>query len=136
MTTVTALVAPTPNAIEDMKMELINEIAQCETRNIDQSEALIHPDNNKRKTLARKDINSLGVMQYKVSTVQRHVKETTGETITNYEATLLALDNERAKDLAKHAIFEIKGSLWAWTCATPAMGKRVQHIRDLEASIK
>ena len=118
--------------LEMLKDGIIEELAECESNNAPQEEALVTYDNNSRETLTEKHVASLGVLQFKVATVQQFWKQLYGEEISNYEATILALDNERAKILAKEAIIGIKGAIWHWSCATKEMGIKIEIIRDLE----
>lgn len=118
--------------IEKLKDEVVEAIAQCESKNAPQDTAIVEYDNNSKGTLTGKHIASIGVMQFKVGTVQDFHKTLHKKTLTNYEATLLALDNKRAKQLAREAIFGIQGALWHWSCATPEMGAKVTMIKNLE----
>ena len=120
-----------PQKIEELKDEVVEEIAECESNNASQDVALVVYDNNSKGTLTGKHVASIGVMQFKVATVQMFYKTLHGKELTNYEATTLALGNDRAKELAKEAIFGIKGALWHWSCATEEMGNRVTIIREL-----
>ncbi len=117
--------------IEDLKDKVVEELAQCESENASQDTALVNYDNNKKGTLTGRHIASIGVMQFKVQTVQSFYKTLHKENLTNYEATLLALDNNRAKELAKESVFGIQGALWHWSCATPDMGAKVTMIKNL-----
>jgi hypothetical protein len=118
--------------VDGLKNGVVDEIANCESRNSSQDTALVVYDNNSKGTIRGKDIASIGVMQFKVSTVQAFWKQLHKENLSNYEATLLALDNKKAKDLAKDAIFNIQGSVWNWTCATKTIGEKVAIIKSLE----
>lgn len=118
--------------VEALKTKIVEDIAECESENAPQESALIVYDNNSRGSLEGKHVPSIGVMQFKVSTVQSFWKTLYGKDITNYEATMIALDNEKAKALAKDAILKIKGAIWHWTCATDEMGTRVEIIRELQ----
>lgn len=118
--------------VESLKDGVVDEIAKCESRNASQDTALVTYDNNSRGTLKGKNLASIGVMQFKVSTVQAFWKQLHKEDLSNYEATLLALDNHKAKDLAKDAIFNIQGAVWNWTCATKTIGEKVAIIKSLE----
>src|SRR5207302_8100689 len=110
---------------------VINQIAQSESGNSKTEDALITIDDNKEGSLPAKDKVSLGCMQMKISTVQLFWKQLHNESLTNYDATMLALNCDKAKALAKDAIIKLKGSLWNWTVATQDMGTRVELIREL-----
>lgn len=128
---ITVEVDKTPEKVDALKNKLVDEIAQCESHNAPQDKALIVYDNNSKGTLKGKNVPSIGVMQFKVGTVQHFWKQLYGESLTDYEATMIALNNEQAKKLAKDAIFGIKGALWHWTCATQDMAGRVEILREL-----
>lgn len=117
--------------VEKLKDEVVNKIAKCESGNISQDVALVKYDNNSRGTLTGKNVASLGVMQWKVGTVQHFYKQLYGKDLTNYEATVLALNNEEAKKLAKEAIFGIKGAVFHWTCANDEIIAEVTLIKKL-----
>lgn len=117
--------------VEKLKDEVVNKIAQCETKNAPQDMAIVKYDNNSRGTLTGKNVASIGVMQFKIGTVQHFYKELYGKDISNYEATLIALDNDKAKKLAKEAIFGIKGAVFHWTCANDEIIGEVTIIKKL-----
>lgn len=120
-----------PKKVEKLKDDVVNKIAQCESRNAPQDIAIVKYDNNSRGTLTGKNVASIGVMQWKVGTVQHFWKELYGEDISNYEATLIALDNDKAKKLAKEAIFGVKGAVFHWTCANDEIVAEVTLIKKL-----
>ena len=121
--------------ITELKNEIVEGLAKCESGNVSQDVGLIVYDNNKKGTLKGKHIPSHGVMQYKSETAQRHYKGVYGTEISNYDAIILALTNDKAKELAGEAIVKIEGSLWEWTCATKDMGIKVELIRELKKLI-
>src|SRR5436190_22288196 len=75
--------------------KVINQIAQAESQGSKTEDALITIDDNKAGSLPRKDKVSIGCMQYKVSTVQRHWKLVHGEDLNNYQAVMVALDCDK-----------------------------------------
>lgn len=110
---------------------IIEEIAEKESGNVEDSAALVVFDDNKAGTLPRKDKLSYGCMMYKISTVQRHYKAVYGKDLNNLEATMLALNCDQAKSLARAAILKIKGSLYEWSVATHDQGVQVDLIRKM-----
>lgn len=121
-----------PQKIESMKNNLVDEIAKLETQGAKTEDGLIVFDDNKSGTLSRKDKVSIGCMQFKVSTVQLYSKQLRNKELNNYEATLLALDCSKAKELAKEVIFKVKGGIFNWSVATKEMATKVEIIRQLE----
>lgn len=120
-----------PHKLEALKDDVVNQIAQCESGNASQDTAIVKYDNNSRGTLTGKNVASIGVMQFKVGTVQHFYKELYGKDISNYEATLIALDNDKAKKLAKEAIFGIKGAVFHWSCSNDDIVNQVKFIKKL-----
>jgi len=118
--------------VDVLKNEVIENIAKCESGNAPKDKALVVYDNNSRGTLKGKNIASIGVMQMKVSTIQHFWKVLHNEDISNYDATILALDNDKAKALAKEAIFGIEGGVFHWTCANKDIINQVTFIKKLK----
>lgn len=117
--------------VEQLQTDIVEQIAQLESSNVDTKDALIIPDDNKRGTLPRKDKVSIGCMQFKISTVQMYAKQLQQKDLTNYDAVLLALDCPKSKELAKAIIFQTTGGLWNWSVATKEMGLKVEFIKSL-----
>ena len=104
----------TPEKIAELKSSVIDRLLACESAGHGEDEAIILYDNNKAGSLKGKNVFSLGQLQFKVSTVQKYVKDRTGHGITQKEAVLLALDTEAARDLAEWIIFETQGGIFNW----------------------
>lgn len=117
----------TPSKIETMKKEVIDDLAKLEN----EGGVPCYLDDNKAKTLPKKDKVSCGPMAYKVSTVQRHAKECGLGVLTDEQAVNLAIDGVKAKELAQCAIFE-HGHIGEWYGATSEMVTKVKIIRELE----
>ena len=118
--------------IDSLKVEVVNEIAQCETGvNYTQDDGIIKYDNNSRATLTGKNIPSIGVMQYKIESVQRHYRSLFSKDLNNYDAILLALDVNRSKALAKDAIFKL-GAVKEWSCANREIQVKVDVIKSFD----
>ena len=113
----------TPNKITKLQDEVLTALAKCESGNAPKASGLIHLDNNKAGTLPFKDIPSLGAYQMKVSFVQDFEYRRSHTLLTNYEATLLALDPVQAQELARYAIFETSGGIFRWSCGAPLVDK-------------
>lgn len=85
------------------------------------------------------DCLSLGIMQMKVSTIQRWQKQLTGEELTEREAFDLALDDDRAVEFAKDVIVGIEGAVWEWSAThgdEAFYNEVVPLIRELKAIIE
>lgn len=127
--TTTEMTAIQGKTIDQLKDEVIAKLSHDE--NSDPDKVPFKWDDNKKGTLPAKDKPSYGCMQYKNSTVQRHYKAIHGESISNLEAVLLALDCDKAKALAREAIFGAPNAIEEWTMATPPVVMRVKIIREM-----
>lgn len=63
------------------------------------------------------ECDSWGVMQFKIPTVIGYYKQIHGVELSQKEALLLALDDEKARALAKEIIFTVEGGVWNWSAA-------------------
>ena len=84
--------------IEKMKDTVVNDLAtKCETKGVkDPDGAIIFDSNNEA---------SVGAFQFQRKTVIHYVKKFEGRDITNREAIAIAIDHEKAFELAKKIIF-------------------------------
>jgi len=89
----------------------------------------------------KRDINcdSWGPMQLKIPTVQYYYMQLYGKELTEVEALLIALDEEKAMAFAEDIIFEIEGSIWNWENSVNKKKsyymKQIPFIRETEASL-
>lgn len=114
--------------VEQMKKEVVNQISNMENK----TNIPIVIDDNKAGTLPKKDKVSIGCMQFKISTVQHYENVLYKVTMNDNEAVVLALDCEKAKELAQEIIFNTVGGLWNWSVATKEIGTKVEVIKELE----
>lgn len=119
-------VAITPLNVAKVKKDMIHDLAKLENY----GGVPGYFDDNSRGSLPKKDKISYGVMAFKISTVQRFAKECQNLTLTNEQAVILALDEQKAKDLAECAIFQ-HGHIGEWSAATPEMFTKVKIINSL-----
>lgn len=124
-----------PQKIEALKDEVVKDLESCESAGHTEDDAIVILDNNKAGTLKRKDIPSFGVLQFKVSTVQHYKKLIDGETLTNKQAVLLALEAAEARELAKSIIFETDGGIQNWVNCSKKHGL-VDKVRIIKAITK
>lgn len=115
------------HAITRLKNLLFTEMNACENP----SHIPVWPDDNQAGTLPKKDKVSIGDAAFKVSTVQRFYKKLHGTNLTDMEATLMALDPVKARDLAIESWIKLPGSINEWSCATETMKAQVTDIRFL-----
>lgn len=113
--------------IEALQDEVVDYLALHENKN----NVPCVPDDNKAHSLPLKDKVSCGVMQFKVSTIQHYYKVLNLGTISDQDAVVLAIDQVRAKGLAKRIIFETPGGINNWTTATSVIKEKVAFIKEL-----
>ena len=134
----------TPQAIEAMKMNVVRKLKDGESaglKNTDNKMLItVDPIRSERAKCTRiggrmgEDCVSVGVMQFKISTVKLYEKKLYGKTVTSKEAMLIALDDMQAMKLAKDIIFEVKGAVWQWGFASSHhdwFNKEISDIRRL-----
>lgn len=98
--------------IGELKGELLSEIKACESAGRSEDYGLITFDPNpNRKSV---EIPSIGSYQFKKATVIFYYKKLYNKDITGKEAILIALDDEKAGDLAKDIIFTTDKGLSNW----------------------
>lgn len=115
--------------VSEMQKKIISDLEECESGN--NSAPLIQYDNNSHGTLTGKDIPSIGVLRFKIGTIQTYEKQLYGVTMSEKDAIILALDTSKSEALASDIIFKTDGGLWNWSCATPDMGAEVTVIKEL-----
>lgn len=114
----TKVIDNTPAHIEALKDSVVDRLSSCESAGHDEDYGLVTFDQNSKGTLSARNTPSFGVMQFKVTTVQKYVKDQTGKDINGHDAIILALDAKEAKDLAKWVIFNVQGGIYNWqNCA-------------------
>jgi len=105
--------------VNELKGGLMSELKACESNGLKESDGLItfdpHPTNKKVQKA------SIGLYQFKVSTVQFYYKELYGKDITGLEAVKIALSEEKSSELASDIVFK-KQALNNWYNCTKAHG--------------
>ena len=102
----TLILEPNKQAISELKDKIVTKINDCERAGKTEDDALITFDPH--KTNKKVEAPSLGTFQYKITTVQYYVKKLYNQDISRKQATLWALDDERARELT-HDILIYKG---------------------------
>lgn len=92
----------TPAKLEQLKADVISKLASCESAGHSEEDGIIIFDSNK--------VASIGQLQFQTKTVQYYYKKLYGQTITSKEATLIALDYDKASKLASDVIFRDGGN--------------------------
>lgn len=120
--------------IQSLKDELLDELAECESPGDTENTLPIIEDNNSRGTLARREVPSIGEYRFKIGTVMLYWKQWKGETLTAVQASLIALDHTKSRELASYVIFETENGLDNWYNCTVRLGleEKLKTIRFLE----
>lgn len=112
--------------VEALKDKLVEDIRNCERSIYNESDAPIILDTNKKM--------SIGTFMYQKTTVQHYYKTLYGQKITPKEATLIALDENKARELTYDIIFKDSKGIANWhNCAVKVGGyDRVKLIKELQ----
>lgn len=111
--------------IAELKSNLVNAIQKCESKGHKESDGIIIFDSNNEA--------SIGTMQFQRKTVVYYYKILYGKTITPKKAILIALDDEKAEQLAHDIIFKDSKGVNNWfNCANKIDAKgRLATIKEL-----
>lgn len=118
--------------IDQLKGELILDIFDNERAGHTEEDALITWDPNPKHK--KVEIASIGNCQFKIPTLQESYLKYYGEELTRKEALLLALDDEKCKELMTKVIFGEENGWQKWYNSglkVNAKG-RLEIIRELE----
>lgn len=83
--------------------------------------------------------DSWGVMQFKLTTVMHYYDVLYGKKITEKEALTIALDDDKARALARDIIFDVEGGVWNWSAANndaSYYAYQIPFIRSLIAKVE
>lgn len=93
-----------------LQNEVLETLSGCETRDIKERDATIILDTNNKM--------SIGRYQFQITTVQWYYKKLFNKEINRVEAIQIAVDEERATELARAIIFDSTGGIHNWVnCA-------------------
>lgn len=96
--------------IESLKGAVLDDLKSCESSDVEESIGIIKFDSN--------SVASIGSYQFQVKTVIGYYKSLYNTEITGKEAILIALEDSKARELAKDIIFKENGGIENWkTCA-------------------
>lgn len=109
----TVTVNYTPEKLESLKDDVVNEVAGCESAGHKESDGIIIFDSNNQP--------SIGQLQFQRKTVIHYMKVLDNKTIDSKEAVEIAIDTTKAKALAKRIIFE-KGGIDNWHNCSVKLG--------------
>lgn len=129
------MIDTSPAKMEALKADLVTRLSQCESAGHSEAYGLVTFDQNKAGTLSARNTPSFGILQFKVTTVQKYAKDRDGKDISGKDAILLALDAQQAEALASYIIFQTDGG---WTNWENCMNKldlvpEIKVIKELAA---
>lgn len=84
--------------IDSLEKSVVEAVRKCESAGHKETDGLIVFDSN--------NVASIGTLQFQVKTVIFYYKSLYGKTITGKEAILIALDDEKAGELAQAIMFK------------------------------
>lgn len=112
--------------INQLKGEMLASLKNCESAGHKESDGIIIFDSNNRA--------SIGSYQFQKKTVQHYMKTLYNVEITPKEAVLIALDDEKAGNLASDIIFKTDKGLTNWINCSNKLGlvTQLKMIKKLE----
>lgn len=118
--------------INQLKGEMLRDLKQCESAGITEENGLVTFDPHPTKKQVQ--IPSFGSYQEKKSFIQYYYKTLYNKDITGKEAILIALDDEKAGELASDVIFKTDKGLSNWyNCSKKHnLESRLNIIKELE----
>lgn len=117
--------------VNELKGSLINDLRQCESGDLKESDGLVTFDPHPTKKSVQ--IPSFGLFQEKKSFVQHYYKVLYNKDITGLEAIQIALDEEKSAELASDVIFKTENGLSNWYNCSKKLGlqQRLNIINEL-----
>lgn len=108
--------------VAELQSSLLDQLKSCESGN----GAVITFDTNKKA--------SIGNYQFQIGTVKHYYKTLKGIELTDKEAVLIALDDQKARELASDIIFQTKNGLDNWYNCTQkhSLDTQLQVINKLK----
>lgn len=113
--------------IEQLKNEVVSDLMDCESAGHKEADGIIIFDTNKKA--------SIGRAQFQVATVIHYYKILYGKDISRKEAVEIALNDDKAAELAKRIGFETNnkfGKDWVNCTVKYDLDKRADLIKQLE----
>lgn len=106
--------------VNELKGALLDQLKACENG----EGAVIVFDSNKKA--------SVGSYQFQIDTVKHYYKAFYGQELSTKEAVLLALDDEKARDLASKIIFEKNGLNNWYNCSKKGLEVQLTVINKIK----
>jgi len=111
--------------IEELQNEVLDDLRNCESQGYNEDDGIIIFDSNNKA--------SIGQWQYQKDTVIHYYKTLYGKDITRKESVLIALDDDKARQLTKDIIFTTDNGYRNWLNCSNKLGlkNRVEIIKSL-----
>jgi len=122
------------NKINALKDDLVIQLENCERYGHNEDDGLITYDPQKGERDSNK-IPSIGLLQFKKTTIQYYYNALYGKTLTGKESVLLALDVDKSRSLAKDIMFNTKnaGTMdWVTCYKKNNILEQIKLIKNLE----
>jgi hypothetical protein len=100
--------------VDELKSDMLDTLQACERSKYTEDDGIIIFDSNNKA--------SIGTFQFQKATVIHYYKTLYGKDITGKEAVLIALDDNKARELAHDIIFSSKNGLSNWYNCTQKHG--------------
>lgn len=123
----TVLVDNLGTKVEELKKDLVNELRQCESSGATEEDGIIVFDSNSKA--------SIGLLQWQKASVIHYYKVLYGKEITGKEAVMVALDYEKASQLALDVMFKTNnkaGKDWFNCNKKLGLDQKIDWIKKLQ----
>ena len=122
--------------IDGLKNELVESLRKCESAGRKEQDGIIiyDPLVSNPSATSKRDVPSIGTLQFKQSTVIYYYKTLYNKVITGKEAAMIALDDKKASELAKEIMFKTKNRADDWMNCSNKLGlnSQIELIKKLE----
>lgn len=111
--------------IGELQDDVLTTLEKCESAGHKETDGIIVFDANNRA--------SIGTFQFQKATVQHYYKTLYGQSLTAKDAVIIALDAQKARELAKDIIFKTDKGLTNWINCDKKfnLSQRVKFIEEL-----
>lgn len=113
--------------VDELKSNLLDSLKSCESGGAKEDAGIVKFDSNA--------VASIGSYQFQVKTIQHYYKTLYNQEISRKEAILIALDDEKARELASDIIFSDRDGIRNWLNCANKLGLRSQ-LNTIDLLIK
>lgn len=121
-----AEVAGQPDKIEAAKRKVIDELEKCESAGLKEADGIAILDTN--------NVGSYGPLQFQRKTVMYYYEKMTGNKISGRDALILALQGDKARELAYFIIYKTDSGIdndWVRCAAKYDLTGKVELLKEL-----